>query len=1179
MTNIGGIQLGSLQLGNPASAGSTSGGPIVHEKNASNTITFSQTATKLAVFDRKVKDKFRLRQNPGRLNKIASGLLYATDFSDTTGWIINSGWSFDFEPNYVGYTSQIEVFNKRAVGELDGGGVREPHLIIDETGKWHLFYDAGTGQSGVSGYWHILRASSTDKGLTWTRHGRITMVHTGSAYASWKMHCMAGWITKHNDGYYYLQVLNSNNTIGSLSNVPGPNYANSVYRSSTLDGTWTWVRDSPALGGSGEFDQTTNTISMIFDDGEKWVGYYSARSNSAVYNIGRVTSTYSDGPDGPYTRDPGIAILPSDVNGSNNNIGACENPKVWYSTALERWIIFANSLGSSAYLQLWIAPSEGDFRTSLVKSTRVCRPGDNGWDGRVQLSPCVSLCDNDGNVIQDEDGNVGFFYGGDLSASNPDTFSFHNIRVGQLEKSRKVAKYTSATPGYLTRTSPADDFIAEFVVEATGLVGHNANFVYRLTQSGGVLDAHSTGYVVDFNFNVGTVGLYKIVSGTFTALDSGSTAESFATYSGRTSHQYRIKVVVSGNNHKVYCNGKLHVNYTDGSPLSIGPLVGFRGDSSASTHIIIRRFNMRTSDDVVVDNCPPSATVTLRGAGGVPFATGTANGSGLITLNNYHYPLTSIDVDGDNYLVNDYIYGGDSYRLVRSGKNLADNNIINREVNQTITFAHTINPDFVFNRAISHTVSFAQSAGRVFEVDADNTITFAHNNLVRKEIPVTVPQTVTFSQSVAKNVVYSRLVVQGLFLSHSHAKNYVLNFQPTHVLPLTHSNIHHYIKPVFQNILFEQEVSVVKAKHVHHYIEYSQSTNLDLLIDRPMNNAFNVFQLVSVEKKYNRTVVSNLNLTQSVGLTRTKAAVQNLNFTHSVVVHATKSAKNTLTLTQSVSVQHIANPVVKNNLLLANDATVNKVVSRSAANAFGINQSVKKTKVITRTVSQTLSLSSVANKGPAKQNVSQNITFAQSTARTRVHIRSVSQTLNLTQIVSRNIVINRSVQHTLIFLQNHKIPFGLGGIPTLTLPNVSVIQLPSTETTLVAGKLKQKPRLFVLSVPEQTVVLPAPEWDDSDGNEGELSVRRAMNSELYTYIKSTHRQNLKYRFFLTQTKSEELQEFIWNYNDSIMNILNHKDEIWKAQLKINPVDFVSENKWSCTEKISVTLEFEGVKVN
>lgn len=107
----------------------------------------------------------------------------------------------------------------------------------------------------------------------------------------------------------------------------------------------------------------------------------------------------------------------------------------------------------------------------------------------------------------------------------------------------------------------------------------------------------------------------------------------------------------------------------------------------------------------------------------------------------------------------------------------------------------------------------------------------------------------------------------------------------------------------------------------------------------------------------------------------------------------------------------------------------------------------------------------------------------------------------------------------------------------------------------------------------QTItLLPEPEFSDSEALTIEISTKRTITGNLYTYVKTKNqRRKLLFRFRLDRMKGLELRAFIQSYYQSDILITDHNDVSWIGKFTSNPFEFES------TQLDTIQIEFEGKK--
>lgn len=128
--------------------------------------------------------------------------------------------------------------------------------------------------------------------------------------------------------------------------------------------------------------------------------------------------------------------------------------------------------------------------------------------------------------------------------------------------------------------------------------------------------------------------------------------------------------------------------------------------------------------------------------------------------------------------------------------------------------------------------------------------------------------------------------------------------------------------------------------------------------------------------------------------------------------------------------------------------------------------------------------------------------------------------------------------------------------------------------------------MFELAAPyptlASTTLLPDPQFGDTEALTDEVSVQRAMDGTLYTFIKKKDRQKIQWPFSLTRNKALELLEFYRAYSGSQIRATDHRNRVWLGYITSNPLETTAAARggpalqgWPRGENVTVTVEFEG----
>jgi hypothetical protein len=118
----------------------------------------------------------------------------------------------------------------------------------------------------------------------------------------------------------------------------------------------------------------------------------------------------------------------------------------------------------------------------------------------------------------------------------------------------------------------------------------------------------------------------------------------------------------------------------------------------------------------------------------------------------------------------------------------------------------------------------------------------------------------------------------------------------------------------------------------------------------------------------------------------------------------------------------------------------------------------------------------------------------------------------------------------------------------------------------------------------QTIsLLPNPQFSDGEALTASLSVKRATDGTLYTYVKTKGgRRKLTWTFRLLRPKALELRAFLQSYFASTIRATDHNGRIWLGNFTNNPFEFDTDSGGPFIgglrgEMQTITIEFEGVE--
>jgi hypothetical protein len=272
----------------------------------------------------------------------------------------------------------------------------------------------------------------------------------------------------------------------------------------------------------------------------------------------------------------------------------------------------------------------------------------------------------------------------------------------------------------------------------------------------------------------------------------------------------------------------------------------------------------------------------------------------------------------------------------------------------------------------------------------------------------------------------------------------------------------------------------------------------------------------------------------------------------------------------SATCEGVFNRIVPHLLSMTQLATYKKPTA-IVSQVLTFVQTVGLKRIRNETVAQSLTFTQLAE---GYRGVVQTLSLSQVATCVKVISRTVNQTFAMTQQVARAVTYNLDVEQTLVFnpvrQRTTTIIGSIGGGNQTTV---------SYNEQVASAVLVPINCLVVIGTPAQNVVLPCPLFGDTQNYSGEMNLKRTMTGDVFTYVKKTSTEKLKYTFEIGTYKALELRDFLVNHSHEVLSLLNWKGETWIVFIVNNPFEFTKNSRWQPKgERITITLEFEGIKI-
>lgn len=483
----------------------------------------------------------------------------------------------------------------------------------------------------------------------------------------------------------------------------------------------------------------------------------------------------------------------------------------------------------------------------------------------------------------------------------------------------------------------------------------------------------------------------------------------------------------------------------------------------------------------------------------------------------------------------------------------------------SLTQSATLTKDVV--RELDHTLSMTQAAYRVIDETADSTLVLDHDLTFEKFKAASGSNILVPSQTVEVEVSFERTVNQGLPFTHTAGRNIYRVLSASNTLGASQLAVGVVTRPTSNVLTLTDLAEALVGKVAQNVLSVGQTVDKAVTYNRNAADNYIPFQTISRQLTIRRSLSDTLSMSQTLVAFVVKSASNVLVPSQSVSVDKTKPASDQLDIFQIAQVFRSFTMPVDQPLPLSQELFVAKGKSVSVLHAFGMNQFARGTRRLTVTAANALALAHALVQEYKDRSIEQMLDLDDELIVSKLAPRSAENALVLTQTVQVAKTLVRTIVDTITFHNSFEKYVGIGGHETVTVPAVQVV------------KVK---KLVTLQSDSLVIVLPAPEFNDSEGGTGRINIKRTMAGGRRVYARDNVTSKLNYQFIIDRKKAIELRNFIMNSNTKFLRMENWKGEIWAVQMTNSPFSFGEDAAWLGSpggNKSSITLEFEGVRLN
>lgn len=493
-----------------------------------------------------------------------------------------------------------------------------------------------------------------------------------------------------------------------------------------------------------------------------------------------------------------------------------------------------------------------------------------------------------------------------------------------------------------------------------------------------------------------------------------------------------------------------------------------------------------------------------------------------------------------------------------------------RTVSQSLSLVSTAVGNLDRDLLVEQELNLVDAALRVIDEDVEHTLILTHDVDSLKLRSVTRTSTLTLTSTLTREVTFDRTAPQGLIFTQLARRNIYKLVSASNTLSLSQSATNTLTKLAANALVLDHDAEYVTGKHVRSTLEITQVAFPSPVYNRALFNNFIPGQVVVLSKTVRYPISQALTLTQSAIGFAVKNTASSLALTQSATCINAKPASNVLFIVQQQVVSKSVAALIESDLGLVSVVSAQVSKAESGTSYLGFNQFARGTVRHDATATSALTLTQDLVRTRTVATLPQALTITQSAVGNKTASPTATSTLTLTHSVTLSKDIVRLITDNLVFLTSYQKPTGIASHPSVDVPNVQVTNS------------NHRNCIVVLQNGTLTIVLPCPEFSDSEGGTGVINIKRTMGGSRRVYKKESPTSKLNYQFVIDRKKAIELRNFILQSNTAFLRMQNWKGELWAVQMTNSPFNLTEDAAWLGSpggNRSSVALEFEGVRLN
>lgn len=505
------------------------------------------------------------------------------------------------------------------------------------------------------------------------------------------------------------------------------------------------------------------------------------------------------------------------------------------------------------------------------------------------------------------------------------------------------------------------------------------------------------------------------------------------------------------------------------------------------------------------------------------------------------------------------------------------------EIGDTVVFSDTFSEDSVFPRSLSDTLTLADAIFNTKEGDWTDTLTFVDDveTLIWKDGDFN--DTVSLVEQLLTELTIERSIIEAIEFQEllQRALVRLQSFSDTVTFAETLSGVA--AKVMGDTATFSDVISAFVAKVFRDTIEFNEMLTPDMEYHRGIFDQLVLYDSIPLTKVTRITLSDTLTFSDSmVGYEVHPLSPDTITLSDTVVGERSTPLNDTLTFTDTPSTLKTVNKTLGDNLLLQEIWTPNLVVERMIEDTIEFLDLMRGLRAKPATMSDSLTLTDGVLREVHVVNWSDTLTLIDTFSFNKDSTRTLADAVVFTDGMTLTKESNLLWNDLLAFADGYQVKIRTNnsvneGIRLVTpvLPTIPTGATGYIPSPIWEGVTRIRPQVVFIGQ-SMSVVMPTPEFNDFDANEGKIAVQRSMTGRFRVFSKRAEREKRNWRFVVPRHKADEFKAFLLAEINNELRITDWQGNHWLAKIKSDSVDFTETRRWApCGNATDITIEIVG----